>query len=51
LNDGVLVTPTLVRVEPEPKRTIVGSLSAADSVASALDLSADGSPSSQESAR
>src|SRR4051812_37144150 len=25
LADGVLVTPTLMRVEPEPQRTIVGS--------------------------
>src|SRR3954471_2930343 len=39
LQDGVLVTPTLVRVEPEPKRTIVGALSAADRVANALELS------------
>ena len=38
LNDGVLVTPTLVRVEPPPTRTIVGSLSALDRVANALEL-------------
>jgi circadian clock protein KaiB len=38
LDDGVLVTPTLLRVEPPPHRTIVGSLSAADHVADALDI-------------
>ena len=38
INDGVLVTPTLMRVEPEPQRTIVGSLSATDRVATALNL-------------
>ena len=38
LGDGVLVTPTLLRVDPPPQRTIVGSLSAADHVADALDL-------------
>jgi circadian clock protein KaiB len=38
LNDGVLVTPTLVRVKPPPQRTIVGSLSSMDRVADALDL-------------
>jgi circadian clock protein KaiB len=27
LQEGVLVTPTLVRLEPEPVRTIIGSLS------------------------
>ena len=38
LEDGVLVTPTLVRLQPEPRRVIVGSLSAAEQVAQALDL-------------
>jgi circadian clock protein KaiB len=38
LNDGVLVTPTLVRVQPEPQRTVVGTLSALDHVADALDI-------------
>jgi circadian clock protein KaiB len=38
LGDGVLVTPTLLRVNPPPQRTIVGSLSATDHVADALDL-------------
>jgi circadian clock protein KaiB len=27
LNDGVLVTPTLVKLEPEPKQVIMGNLS------------------------
>jgi circadian clock protein KaiB len=27
LQEGVLVTPTLVRLEPEPVRTIIGTLS------------------------
>jgi circadian clock protein KaiB len=26
LNDGVFVTPTLVRLAPEPERTMIGSL-------------------------
>jgi|SRR4051812_41806307 circadian clock protein KaiB len=51
LEDGVLVTPTLVRVEPEPKRTIVGSLSAADRVANALDLAPASAAEQQEAAR
>jgi circadian clock protein KaiB len=38
LRDGVLVTPTLVRVEPAPRRTIVGTLSDAVRVAAALGL-------------
>jgi circadian clock protein KaiB len=38
LKDGVLVTPTLVRLAPEPERTIVGSLSAIDAVADALEI-------------
>ncbi len=40
LDDGVLVTPTLLRVEPAPARTVVGSLSAFDLVAVALDIAA-----------
>jgi circadian clock protein KaiB len=27
LNDGILVTPTLVKLEPEPKQVIMGNLS------------------------
>ena len=42
--DGVLVTPTLLRVQPEPPRTVVGSLSAPERVAAVLDLK----PSRQE---
>jgi circadian clock protein KaiB len=38
LADGVLVTPTLVRVQPVPQRTIVGSLSAVDRVVDALEI-------------
>ena len=36
--DGVLVTPTLLRVEPQPQRTVVGSLSAPERVAEVIDL-------------
>lgn len=38
LDDGVLVTPTLVRVQPKPPRTVVGTLSALDQVADALEI-------------
>jgi circadian clock protein KaiB len=38
LNDGVLVTPTLVRLSPPPVKTIVGDLSDRDTVLLALDL-------------
>ena len=38
LGDGVLVTPTLVRVQPEPAQTVVGTLSALDRVADALEI-------------
>ena len=38
LGDGVLVTPTLVRVQPEPTQTVVGTLSALDRVADALEI-------------
>ena len=40
LNDGVLVTPTLVRIEPEPQQVVVGTLSALDRVADALEIDA-----------
>src|ERR1041385_2345905 len=36
--DGVLVTPTLLRVEPQPQRTVVGSLSAPERVAEVIDV-------------
>lgn len=39
LRDGVLVTPTLVRVTPLPVSTIVGTLSDTRGVAAALGLS------------
>ena len=38
LQEGVLVTPTLVRLEPGPVRTIVGNLSDAARVLEALGL-------------
>ncbi len=40
LQEGVLVTPTLVRIEPEPLRTIVGTLSDTTQVLEALGLGA-----------
>jgi circadian clock protein KaiB len=36
LDDDVFVTPTLVRVSPEPRRTIVGSLSQSTEVIARL---------------
>jgi circadian clock protein KaiB len=30
LTDGIVVTPTLLKVEPEPKRTVIGNLADAD---------------------
>jgi circadian clock protein KaiB len=38
LGDGVLVTPTLMRVDPPPPQVVVGTLSALDRVADALEL-------------
>ena len=38
LADGVIVTPTLVKVAPEPQRTIVGTLGERRSVLDALGL-------------
>jgi circadian clock protein KaiB len=38
LADGVLVTPTLLRVAPEPRRMVVGALTDASVVLDALDL-------------
>lgn len=38
LEDGVLVTPTLLRLAPEPQRVVVGSLADRDAVANALGL-------------
>ncbi|MES2176386.1 MAG: circadian clock KaiB family protein [Gemmatimonadota bacterium] len=40
LAEGVLVTPTLVKSGPEPRATIVGSLSDRTSVVAALGLQA-----------
>jgi len=38
LRDGVLVTPTLLRLAPPPPRTVVGSLAQTDRVLAALGL-------------
>lgn len=38
LNDGVFMTPTLVKLEPAPTRRIVGTLSEAGAVVQALGL-------------
>ena len=38
LDDGVLVTPTLIRVQPPPPQVVVGTLSALDRVADALEI-------------
>ena len=38
IEEGVLVTPTLLRLAPSPRRVIVGSLSATRNVEAALDL-------------
>lgn len=38
LDDGVLMTPTLVRLAPHPVRRIVGTLGARDTVVHALGI-------------
>jgi circadian clock protein KaiB len=38
LDDGVLMTPTLVRLAPHPVRRIVGTLARTETVLQALDL-------------
>jgi circadian clock protein KaiB len=38
LDDGVLMTPTLVKLAPSPTRRIVGTLSQTDTVREALGL-------------
>jgi circadian clock protein KaiB len=40
LQEGVLVTPTLVRLEPSPSRTIIGTLSDTTQVSEALGINA-----------
>lgn len=42
--DGVLATPTLIRLEPLPQRRIVGDLSDTARVLRALDLTAPAGP-------
>ena len=44
LQEGILVTPTLVRLEPEPVQTVVGSLSNGTRVLEALGLFDVGEP-------
>ncbi len=41
LADGIVMTPTLIRVEPSPIRRIVGTLERADIVAVALGFSVE----------
>lgn len=48
LQEGVLVTPTLLRLAPEPLRTIVGSLSDHARVIAALGLSDTSQPVPQD---
>ena len=48
LQEGVLVTPTLLRLAPEPLRTIVGSLSDHARVVEALGLSNNSHPVPQD---
>jgi circadian clock protein KaiB len=38
IEEGILVTPTLLRLSPPPRRTVVGALSESSQVVSALDL-------------
>jgi|SRR4051812_16225646 circadian clock protein KaiB len=38
IEEGILVTPTLLRLSPPPRRTVVGSLSESSQVSSALSL-------------
>ncbi len=40
IDEGVFVTPTLLRLSPPPRRTVVGSLSETARVVTALALSA-----------
>jgi circadian clock protein KaiB len=40
IEEGILVTPTLLRLSPPPRRTVVGALSENSQVVAALDLAA-----------
>jgi circadian clock protein KaiB len=40
LADGIMMTPTVIRIEPGPIRRVVGTLQATDEVAAALGLGA-----------
>ena len=38
LEDGIVMTPTLIRLEPGPVRRVIGTLQATDDVAAVLGL-------------
>jgi circadian clock protein KaiB len=38
LTDGIVVTPTLLKVAPEPRRTVIGTLGDADSLRRTIGL-------------
>jgi circadian clock protein KaiB len=40
LADGIMMTPTVIRIEPNPIRRVVGTLHATDDVAAVLGLGA-----------
>ena len=40
LADGIVMTPTVIRIEPGPIRRVVGTLQATDEVAAALGMGA-----------
>ena len=42
LADGIVMTPTLIRLEPAPTRRVIGTLQATDEVAAALGLTDSG---------
>jgi circadian clock protein KaiB len=42
LADGIVMTPTLVRLEPAPVRRLIGTLQATDAVVAALGLTGTG---------
>jgi len=46
LEDGIYMTPTLVRLAPRPELRLVGTLSRTDAVLQALDLQAPVPPTS-----
>jgi circadian clock protein KaiB len=42
LADGIVMTPTLIRLEPSPIRRVIGTLQATDEVAAVLGLTEHG---------